>query len=157
MQLNNTIFLILSAAILALAAPQFVGNMPTTSPLTTTSGLGPAYPVEGVSNILPSLASNGTNINLEARGYPARRVRYCQHLNGRGACLNQDLDNKRCYNFLGWWDNQVSSIYINPGLKCSIYAKKTCKGRKVEFKAPGITDLQSVGINDQASSIYCSH
>ncbi|OJD32049.1 beta gamma crystallin protein [Diplodia corticola] len=134
MQLTNTLLLTLSAA---------------------TFSLGLAVPQPGVA-----AASSEAGPVLDARfSYPyvKHRVRYCEHANGGGACQNQDLEAKRCYNFPGWWDNRISSVYVNPGYKCYLYDGVACQGlRKEEVKMPGITDLKSRFLNDRASSIYCT-
>ncbi|KAL1649919.1 hypothetical protein SLS58_001295 [Diplodia intermedia] len=155
MQLTNTLLLTLSAVALSLAAPQSIGDRPPSlSPFAIPSEPALAHPIQGG----PDEPTNHDTsaLALEARSSRPVRIRYCQHANGAGACENWDVDLKRCYNFLGWWDNRVSSVYVNPGYKCWLYDGKGCEGlRKEEVKMPGITDLKRVFLNDKASSVYC--
>ncbi|KKY16463.1 putative beta gamma crystallin [Diplodia seriata] len=148
MQLTNILLLTLSAVALSLAAPQPVGDRPPSlSPVAIPSESALAHPVQGGPD---------ESANLEARSSRPVRIRYCQHANGAGACENWDVDLKRCYNFMGWWDNRVSSVYVNPGYKCWLYDGKGCEGlRKEEVKMPGILDLKKKFLNDKASSVYC--
>ncbi|KAL1640980.1 hypothetical protein SLS58_006420 [Diplodia intermedia] len=147
MKITNTILLPLTTAALTLAAPQSLG---TTSP-DTPSAFGPAYPV-------PDLGNTTTTPSLTPRYFnsPPPRVRYCQHANGGGGCRNQEVSGWQCYNFEAWWNDRVSSFYVNPGYSCWLHSDKGCKGRNVSFRAPGLLDLgRGSGLNDQASSFKC--
>ncbi|OJD30223.1 beta gamma crystallin protein [Diplodia corticola] len=157
MKLTTAIFLTLNAAALTLAAPQSLGDTPT-SP-DTPSEFGPAYPVPDLgtdSPVAPSAAAAAADISARGWAPLPPKIRYCQHANGGGACKNQDIQQWSCYNFESYWNDRVSSIYVNPGWLCWLHADKNCNGRYAQFRAPGILDLgRGSGLNDQGSSFKC--
>ncbi|EOD46142.1 beta gamma crystallin protein [Neofusicoccum parvum] len=153
MQLTTLTLLSLSAA-LSLAAPGS-RDLPTDPPLPADFGL--AIPVEPLDTA-PTTNSTSHHALRPRQGYGPRlkRVRYCQHANGAGNCLNQDINAQTCYNFASWWNDRISSIYVNPGTQCWLFSDRNCHGKDVTVLHPGIGNMKLVGMNDAASSIKCA-
>ncbi|KKY21390.1 putative beta gamma crystallin [Diplodia seriata] len=122
MKLTTTTLLTLTTATLTLAFPQSLGDQPT-SP-DTPSAFGPAYPVPDLGNTTSTPNTTSPSLTPRYFNLPPPRVRYCQHANGGGACRNQDVTGWTCYNFEAWWNDRVSSFYLNPGYSCWLHSDK---------------------------------
>ncbi|KAB2572951.1 hypothetical protein DBV05_g8394 [Lasiodiplodia theobromae] len=170
MQLTNTLLLTLSAVTLTIAAPQ-LGATPELGvakdfPATDLDFLDFAIPdspaaaaiITPTTTTTPSTNATATKLAPRQNGTVApKRMRYCQHDNGRGECRNIEFPDMKCVNLDRAWDNRISSAYINAPWWCRWHPEKNCKGRRVDMRFPGIFNFKTVGMNDQASSFFCWH
>lgn len=102
-------------------------------------------------------ALNGTTV--AKRGDWVRKVRMCEHANGRGSCVYKDFrPNSGCYNLWYGFNDQMSSIYLAPGTHCTVFAEAGCRGKWLRVFDPGYNNLkvQSSYMNDRASSLTCA-
>lgn len=148
MQLQALLIGTLSA--LALAAPATIDPFSLPSDNST-----------GQAILIPHATNTTSNSTLEERGKKIviwHRMRYCEHANGKGRCVNQDFNDLECYGFQLFWNNRISSAYVNPGSLCEIYDSYGCKGREgVGLLMPGLMDFKTKGFSDKASSVMCQY
>lgn len=141
MQLTTTA-IILYSGLLAAAAPT----------ADASQGLVPG--IECAS----SVNSNHTGASpLVERSPNMAIITFCEHAKRRGRCLTQRINAKACYNFVPFWDNRISSIYVNEKAVCDLYANPVCRGASTWFNSQGNPDLAGSGLNDKGSSIRCRY
>ncbi|EKG18662.1 hypothetical protein MPH_04077 [Macrophomina phaseolina MS6] len=137
------------------------------SALTLATPIDPlSLPSDEVAGLIPyaadsSTAAPATNSSLRQRGSyfsSTHRVRYCEHASGRGACVNQDLSDEKCYGFMPAWKNRISSFYVNPWTYCEASKVDRCGGKAFPISAPGQLNFKTAwggAYNDQIKSVKC--
>ncbi|CZS97805.1 uncharacterized protein RAG0_06712 [Rhynchosporium agropyri] len=84
-------------------------------------------------------------------------VYVCINSNFSGACQNVQVNTGGCYNFVGNYNDAISSIGPDQGTTCTIWFDAGCSGRSVGgIINPGIYNLNDYNFNDVASSVRCN-
>ncbi|OJD32833.1 beta and gamma crystallin [Diplodia corticola] len=94
---------------------------------------------------------------LTKRQYAYKKVRYCEHANGGGRCVEQAFRHGLCYNLDAWWNDRVSSVYVvERNWRCRLHLDRDCRGGSRDVGPNwSVADLRTIGWNDRMSSIDC--
>ncbi|KAJ7175086.1 hypothetical protein C8R43DRAFT_1119104 [Mycena crocata] len=81
----------------------------------------------------------------------------CTDANLSGSCGTIQVDGipSSCFNFIGGFDNSISSIRVNAGFDCQFFQPSNCGAGSISVIQTTASNLGGTTFNDAISSVKC--